>query len=146
LLQVQGHPGLGREYQASQACNDLAEPCHKKQKKKSLRQEIETRTQSKGWWRTPLIPALWKQRQADLCEFEASLIYRVSSRTARRNPVQKKRWGGGRKKERKWNFKIVTSEAIEMPQQLRGLTVFQRTWVQFPAPTWQLTTVCNSRI
>ena len=41
---------------------------------------------------TPLIPALGKQRQADP-EFEASLVYRVSSRTARatqRNPVLKK--------------------------------------------------------
>jgi hypothetical protein len=31
-----------------------------------------------------------QQRQVDLCEFEASLVYRVSSRTARatqRNPV-----------------------------------------------------------
>ena len=39
----------------------------------------------RGWavWRTPLIPALWRQRQVDLCEFEASLIYRVSSRTAK---------------------------------------------------------------
>ena len=36
-----------------------------------------------------LIPALRRQRQADLCEFEASLVYRVSSRTFRatqRNP------------------------------------------------------------
>jgi hypothetical protein len=31
----------------------------------------------------PLIPALGRQRQADLCEFEASLIYRVSSWTAK---------------------------------------------------------------
>ena len=30
-----------------------------------------------------LIPALGRQRQADLCEFEAILVYRVSSRTAR---------------------------------------------------------------
>ena len=40
----------------------------------------------------PLIPALRRQRQVDLCEFEASLVYRVSSRTARatqRNPVKK---------------------------------------------------------
>ena len=29
----------------------------------------------------PLIPALWRQRQVDLCEFEASLVYRASSRT-----------------------------------------------------------------
>ena len=41
-------------------------------------------------WHRPLIPALRRQTQADLCEFEASLVYRVSSRTARaaqRNPV-----------------------------------------------------------
>jgi hypothetical protein len=31
-------------------------------------------------WHTPLIPALGRQRQADL---EASLVYRESSRTAR---------------------------------------------------------------
>jgi hypothetical protein len=46
----------------------------------------------------PLIPALGRQQQAD-SEFEASLVYRVSSRTARatqRNPVSKKQ-----KKERK---------------------------------------------
>jgi hypothetical protein len=38
-----------------------------------------------------LIPALGRQRQADF-EFEASLVYRVSSRTAKttqRNPVLK---------------------------------------------------------
>jgi hypothetical protein len=31
----------------------------------------------------PSIPILWRQTEVDLCEFEASLIYRVSSRTAR---------------------------------------------------------------
>lgn len=31
----------------------------------------------------PLIPALGRQKQADLCEFEASLIYIESSRTTR---------------------------------------------------------------
>jgi hypothetical protein len=42
-----------------------------------------------------LIPAqiiVLRQRQADHCEFEASLVYKVSSRTARttqRNPVLK---------------------------------------------------------
>jgi len=30
-----------------------------------------------------LIPALRRERQADLCEFEASLVYRVSCRTDR---------------------------------------------------------------
>ena len=40
-----------------------------------------------------LILAFRKQRQADLCESEASLVYRVSSRTGskttQRNPVSK---------------------------------------------------------
>ena len=31
----------------------------------------------------PLIPAFRKQKQEDLCEFKASLVYRVSSRTAK---------------------------------------------------------------
>jgi hypothetical protein len=38
----------------------------------------------------PLILALRRQSQADLCEFKASLVYRVSSKTVRatqRNPV-----------------------------------------------------------
>ena len=33
-------------------------------------------------WHTPLIPALGRQRLADLCEFEATEVYRASSRTA----------------------------------------------------------------
>ena len=41
----------------------------------------------------PLIPALGRQRQADICELEASLVYRVRSKTPRtvtkRNPVLK---------------------------------------------------------
>ena len=35
------------------------------------------------WWYTPLIPALRRQRQEDISEFEASLVYRVGSMTAR---------------------------------------------------------------
>ncbi|EGW02222.1 hypothetical protein I79_021706 [Cricetulus griseus] len=31
----------------------------------------------------PLISALRRQRQEDLCEFEASLVYRVGARTTR---------------------------------------------------------------
>ena len=45
-------------------------------------------------WSMPVIPALGRKRQVDLCEFEASLVYNVSSRTARdvtqRNPDLKK--------------------------------------------------------
>ena len=45
-------------------------------------------------WHTPLIPALRRQRQVDVYEFEASLVYRSSSRTARatqKNPALKKK-------------------------------------------------------
>jgi hypothetical protein len=41
---------------------------------------------------TPLIPAVGRQRKGGISEFEASLVYRMSSRTARatkRNPVWK---------------------------------------------------------
>jgi hypothetical protein len=41
------------------------------------------------WWLIPLIPALGRQRQVN---FQASLVYKVSSRTARdtqKNPVSK---------------------------------------------------------
>ena len=41
----------------------------------------------------PLILALGRQRQENLCEFESSLVYKLSSRTARavtpRSPVSK---------------------------------------------------------
>ena len=48
---------------------------------------------SAGWeGHMPLIPALRKQKQVDLCEFEVSLVYIASSRTARAiegDPVSK---------------------------------------------------------
>jgi hypothetical protein len=36
-----------------------------------------------AWWPTPLNPALRKLRQEGVCRFTASLLYMVSSRTAR---------------------------------------------------------------
>jgi hypothetical protein len=35
------------------------------------------------WWLTPLTPAFRRQRQVELCEFKASLVYIVSFRIAR---------------------------------------------------------------
>ena len=65
---------------------------------------------SSQWWCAPLIPALRRQRQVNLCEFEASLVYRTSSRTAKtvtqRNPVSKER--RERKKER-WPINVSSN-------------------------------------
>jgi hypothetical protein len=36
-----------------------------------------------AWWHMPLIPSLGRQSHENLYEFKASLVYRVSSRTAR---------------------------------------------------------------
>ena len=52
----------------------------------------------------PLIPALRRQRQADLCEFEASLVYRDSFRSgfkAIEKPCLKKQKKKKRKKKKK---------------------------------------------
>jgi hypothetical protein len=52
-----------------------------------------TKTQSWTKYCTPFVPVLRRQRQVDLCKFEANPVYRASSRTARatkRNPVS---WG-----------------------------------------------------
>jgi hypothetical protein len=43
---------------------------------------------SQAWWQMPLIPAFWSQRQVDLCELEASLIYIVSFGIARAKSVE----------------------------------------------------------
>jgi hypothetical protein len=66
----------------------------------------------------PLIPALKRKRQKDLCEFEAILVYIVSFRTVRasqRNAVSKK------KKKRKEKEKRGLG-AGERSQRLRALT------------------------
>ena len=64
----------------------------------------------------PLIPALGKQRQADLCEFEASLVYRTSSRTGykatQRNPVLKNREREREREREKTNDKNYTFSKV----------------------------------
>ena len=34
------------------------------------------RSQARQWWLMPLIPALGRQRQANVCDFETSLVYK----------------------------------------------------------------------
>jgi hypothetical protein len=51
---------------------------------------LNKQNNSQEWWCTSLIPALWRHRQVDLYEFKASLVYRVSSRTARNRKTMPK--------------------------------------------------------
>jgi hypothetical protein len=54
---------------------------------------LKKTTKSGQLWRMPLIPSTGRGRGRQISEFEASLVYRMSSRTARaiqRNPVSKK--------------------------------------------------------
>jgi hypothetical protein len=58
------------------------------EKSKHLLTSVESKTLRQAQWRTPLIPALGRQRQVDL----SPMVYRASSRTARaiqRNPILK---------------------------------------------------------
>jgi hypothetical protein len=51
----------------------------------------------------PLNPALGRQRQVELCEFQTSLVYRGSSRiakTTQRNPVLKNQ-------DRQWWYMLL---------------------------------------
>jgi hypothetical protein len=63
-------PGQFCEFQA----NERPERKKKKEKKRWIRL---------SWWHKLLLPAFRKQTQAGFCEFEASLVYIVSPRTAR---------------------------------------------------------------
>ena len=49
-------------------------------KRKAPRKVVKLKNKALAgqWWPTPLIPAFRRQRQGNLCEFQASLVYRVS--------------------------------------------------------------------
>jgi hypothetical protein len=50
----------------------------------SLKIKVKIKTNvSWEWWCMSLILALRRPRQGDLCEYEASLVYKANSRTAR---------------------------------------------------------------
>jgi hypothetical protein len=83
---------------------------------KHTKKDTKDLRRGRVWWHMPLIPALGRQRQADF-EFEASLVYRVSSRTARatqRNPVSKKQ---NKTKQNKTKLR----RASKMAQQVKML-------------------------
>ena len=85
--------------------------------------QCNVKNMCRAWWCMPLIPALGRQRQR-ISEFKASLVYKVSSRTARatqKNPVSKKNQKKKRKKEKK------KKEKKEL--------FLQRLRVQLPVPT-----------
>jgi hypothetical protein len=56
----------------------------------------------------PLIPALGRQRQANICEFKASLVYRASIRIARATPRN-----SVLKNEREWLYKPAIPPTME---------------------------------
>jgi hypothetical protein len=68
-----------------------------------------------------------------ISEFEASLVYRVSSRTARatqRNPGSKKQ----KEKRKKNPFDLELKPWLRAEKQV-DVSELQRTWVQFSAST-----------
>jgi hypothetical protein len=72
---------------------------------------------------TLLIPVLRRQRQVELWEFEASLVCRVSSRTARatqRNPVSKNKKQKTKQKQ-KQKQKQKTKKKKEKRKTVQGI-------------------------
>ena len=44
---------------------------------------LQNRHKTFWWWHMPLNPPSGRQKQVDLCQLEARVFYKVSSRTAR---------------------------------------------------------------
>jgi hypothetical protein len=78
------------------------------EKRPTVKKQPLNRRMARQWWHRPLIPALGRQK---ISEFEASLVYRVSYRTARttqRSPFLKKH----KKKKEKKNTIVEPSQAV----------------------------------
>ena len=61
------------------------------------------------WWHSPLTPVFGRQRQVELWDFEASLVYTVSSRTVRTSEGDNRE----RKEEKKErNLKILLVKSV----------------------------------
>lgn len=70
LLDVQGQPGVGSEFQAIQAKVNIF---------------YKEKERSQAWW---LFPVNWRQRQEEDYKFEPSLIYTANSSLAQSNPAR----------------------------------------------------------
>ena len=93
--------------------------------------QIDSTTSAGRWWRTPLIPALWR-----ISEFEASLVCRVGSRTARaiqRNPVSKKKERERDTVQPRQHRRIIETKREKWSQSQCGR--FQRNRIQHESPT-----------
>ena len=70
-----------------------------------------------AWWHVPLISALGRQRQVDLCEFKAIMVYRVISRPAKatqRNPVLKNKKQNNKKKVKCHFPKLIKESCLSL--------------------------------
>jgi hypothetical protein len=76
----------------------------------------------------PFIPALGRQRQEHFCEFEASLVYRVSS--TQRNPVSNKQTN---KQNKKYSSPPPNNKN---PQQLSLILYPRLAWNILCCPGW----------
>jgi hypothetical protein len=73
-------------------------------------------------------------RGRQISEFEASLVYRVSSRTAgaiKRNPVSKKQKQKQRNKQNKIKTKKKNQKQTNNKKKKAVKTAYTRAWVQF---------------
>jgi hypothetical protein len=75
-------PGLSKAFQPQREPGSI-------ELQRTQQSMIQESPRSRAWWRMPLIPALGRQDRR-ISEFEASLVYKVSSRTARAKPCLEK--------------------------------------------------------
>ena len=77
-----------------------------------------------GQWRhMPLIPALGRHRQADLCEFEASLVYRAS-KLHRETQSLKTKAGGREEGKEGGTWRETVPESVGFSERLLPVCTF----------------------
>ena len=80
----------------------------------------------RAWWCMPLILALRRQRQVGLCEFKASLVYRVSSRKARATCLKKTKTQNKTKQNKKTRCLYLLVREIIQRRNSEALSCFVR--------------------